>query len=271
MVQNLSSPYTAASHTPSKPREDMSSLVDFTSRDSGFENSTGFESGAKTHFVTDFKSFKSAETKQKSNGFETVNKLSDLQSFNCFENVKQEEQSKCDDFVDFNSFEGLNRASHSKQHDFESFDDFSSFKSQNDALKSDRFDSFGGDFKSFEGIDEQPKSKCLNYETFADDFGIKKQGDMDDYEFDTLHDLEDEFDTEIASESVSKYEIISTDSPDITMARPTGHVGRIFARNFEFGSPIGDLETSENFGAVTQPQVNNPLTFIIPFLMKSPK
>lgn len=227
----------------------MSSLVDFTSRDSGFENSTGFDSSSKTHFATDFKSFKSAETKQKSNGFEAVNKLSDLQSFN------QGQQSKCEDFVDFTSFEGLNQASHSKQHDFDSFDDFNSYKSQNDAVKSDRFDSFGGDFKSFEGIDEPSSSKCSNYETFADDFGIKKNTDMDDYEFDTLHDLEDEFDTDIASDSVSKYEIISTDSPDITLARPTGHVGRILARNFEFGSPIGDMETSENFGAVTQPQV----------------
>lgn len=74
---------------------------------------------------------------------------------------------------------------------------------------------------------------------------------------DTLQDLEVEFDSAYQSNepSCSKYEIISTDSPDICNA--TGKVTNLH-RNFLFGSPIGDSETSECFNITPKVQRKLP-------------
>ncbi|XP_041983911.1 M-phase inducer phosphatase-like isoform X2 [Aricia agestis] len=64
-------------------------------------------------------------------------------------------------------------------------------------------------------------------------------------EFETLHDLEDEFDSHNFDEC-TKYEIISTDSPNIiSTGRATTR--KINAKNFEFGAPLADTEASTSF------------------------
>lgn len=75
---------------------------------------------------------------------------------------------------------------------------------------------------------------------------------------DALQDLEVEFDSAYQSNepSCSKYEIISTDSPDICNA--TGKVSNLIPRNFLFGSPIGDSETSESFNITPKVQRKLP-------------
>ncbi|CAH2064833.1 unnamed protein product, partial [Iphiclides podalirius] len=63
--------------------------------------------------------------------------------------------------------------------------------------------------------------------------------------FETLHDLEEEFDADNFDEC-SKYEIISTDSPNIiSRGRPSSR--KISSRGFVFGAPLADSEASTSF------------------------
>ncbi|XP_063372001.1 uncharacterized protein LOC134660205 [Cydia amplana] len=66
-----------------------------------------------------------------------------------------------------------------------------------------------------------------------------------DPEFDTLHDLEAEFDND-TFDQCNKYEIISTDSPDI-ISRGRNPSNRKINGSFVFGAPLADTEQSTSF------------------------
>ncbi|XP_063630791.1 M-phase inducer phosphatase 2-like [Cydia splendana] len=66
-----------------------------------------------------------------------------------------------------------------------------------------------------------------------------------DPEFDTLHDLEEEFDND-TFDQCNKYEIISTDSPDI-ISRGRNPSNRKINGSFVFGAPLADTEQSTSF------------------------
>ncbi|XP_063392185.1 M-phase inducer phosphatase 2-like [Cydia fagiglandana] len=66
-----------------------------------------------------------------------------------------------------------------------------------------------------------------------------------DAEFDTLHDLEEEFDND-TFDQCNKYEIISTDSPDI-ISRGRNPSNRKINGSFVFGAPLADTEQSTSF------------------------
>lgn len=71
----------------------------------------------------------------------------------------------------------------------------------------------------------------------------------------SLHDLELEFENE-TFEHCTKYEIISTDSPNvISHGRSTSR--KVCSRNFEFGAPLADSEPSTSF--------NRPATRMLTF------
>uniref|UniRef100_A0A2A4J0D0 protein-tyrosine-phosphatase n=1 Tax=Heliothis virescens TaxID=7102 RepID=A0A2A4J0D0_HELVI len=80
--------------------------------------------------------------------------------------------------------------------------------------------------------------------------------DVDDFE--TLHDLEQEFEADNFDEC-SKYEIISTDSPDIISRGRTSSSRKVTSRNFVFGAPLADNEASTSFNkpAVTATRMLN--------------
>lgn len=63
--------------------------------------------------------------------------------------------------------------------------------------------------------------------------------------FETLHDLEEEFDADNFDEC-SKYEIISTDSPNI-ISRGRSTSRKITSKGFVFGAPLADNEASTSF------------------------
>nr|XP_026498853.1 M-phase inducer phosphatase-like isoform X1 [Vanessa tameamea] len=72
----------------------------------------------------------------------------------------------------------------------------------------------------------------------------EKEVDIDP-DFETLHDLEEEFESHNFDEC-TKYEIISTDSPNIiSSGRTTSR--KINSRNFEFGAPLSENEQSTSF------------------------
>lgn len=88
-----------------------------------------------------------------------------------------------------------------------------------------------------------------------------------DQEFETLHDLEEEFDSD-NFDTCTKYEIISTDSPDIiSSGRTTSR--KINSRNFNFGAPLSDTEQSTSFNR-TMTSVTRMLTFEESFEFTSP-
>lgn len=66
-----------------------------------------------------------------------------------------------------------------------------------------------------------------------------------DPEFETLHDLEEEFEND-HFDQCTKYEIISTDSPNI-ISRGRSTARKIDSRNFVFGAPLADNEQSTSF------------------------
>lgn len=65
-------------------------------------------------------------------------------------------------------------------------------------------------------------------------------------EIDTLHDLEEEFDAE-NFDTCTKYEIISTDSPNIISRGRPSTSRKINSRNFVFGSSLAENELSTSF------------------------
>lgn len=88
-----------------------------------------------------------------------------------------------------------------------------------------------------------------------------------DQEFETLHDLEEEFDSD-NFDTCTKYEIISTDSPDIiSSGRTTSR--KINSRNFNFGAPLSDTEQSTSFNR-PMTSVTRMLTFEESFEFTSP-
>lgn len=96
----------------------------------------------------------------------------------------------------------------------------------------------------------QSKSFENEEETNIDSYVPEKEASIDP-DFDTLHDLEEEFDCANFDEC-SKYEIISTDSPNIiSSGRTTSR--KVHSRNFEFGAPLLENEKSTSFN---RPNVN---------------
>ncbi|XP_014358549.2 M-phase inducer phosphatase 1-B isoform X1 [Papilio machaon] len=69
--------------------------------------------------------------------------------------------------------------------------------------------------------------------------------------FETLHDLEEEFEAD-NFDQCSKYEIISTDSPDI-ISKGRSSTRKISSKDFVFGAPLADNEASTSFN---KPNVN---------------
>ncbi|OWR50031.1 cell division cycle 25 [Danaus plexippus plexippus] len=72
----------------------------------------------------------------------------------------------------------------------------------------------------------------------------EKEVDLDT-DLDTLHDLEEEFDSQ-NFDTCTKYEIISTESPDI-ISNGRRNTRKITSRNFCFGAPLSDNEQSTSF------------------------
>ncbi|XP_021202338.1 cell division cycle 25 isoform X1 [Bombyx mori] len=65
-------------------------------------------------------------------------------------------------------------------------------------------------------------------------------------ELDILQDLEQEFDSD-NFDTCTKYEIISTDSPDIISRGRVSSARKVTARNFVFGAPLAENEPSTSF------------------------
>ncbi|XP_053622271.1 M-phase inducer phosphatase-like isoform X2 [Plodia interpunctella] len=76
---------------------------------------------------------------------------------------------------------------------------------------------------------------------------VPENDDADlDSEFTTLHDLEQEFDND-NFDQCTKYEIISTDSPDIISRGRSSTSRKVTSRNFVFGAPLAENEQSTSF------------------------
>lgn len=73
----------------------------------------------------------------------------------------------------------------------------------------------------------------------------EKEVTQDEDDCETLHDLEEEFDSNF--DECTKYEIISTDSPDIISRGRTATTRKVTARNFDFGAPLAENEPSTSF------------------------
>ncbi|XP_052748351.1 M-phase inducer phosphatase-like isoform X2 [Galleria mellonella] len=89
------------------------------------------------------------------------------------------------------------------------------------------------------------KSYEMEKEIKEDIFVPEKDADLDS-DFQTLHDLEEEFDSD-NFDQCTKYEIISTDSPNIISRGRTTTSRKINSRNFTFGAPLVDSEQSTSF------------------------
>ncbi|RVE49145.1 hypothetical protein evm_006152 [Chilo suppressalis] len=77
----------------------------------------------------------------------------------------------------------------------------------------------------------------------------EKEMDLDQDQ-ETLHDLEVEFDND-NFDNCTKYEIISTDSPNIISRGRPSTSRKVNSRNFVFGAPISDTEQSTSFNRPT--------------------
>lgn len=89
--------------------------------------------------------------------------------------------------------------------------------------------------------------------TETDTFVPEKELIQDlDPEFETLHDLEEEFEND-HFDQCTKYEIISTDSPNI-ISRGRSTARKVDSRNFVFGAPLADNEQSTSFN-VNKPNI----------------
>ncbi|CAH1642601.1 unnamed protein product [Spodoptera littoralis] len=110
---------------------------------------------------------------------------------------------------------------------------------------------------------ESTREKITNWSSMKLDFShtIQKSPKQDSYvpekeitqdldEIDTLHDLEQEFEADNFDEC-TKYEIISTDSPDIISRGRTTSSRKVCSRNFVFGAPLADEEASTSFNKPT--------------------
>lgn len=86
----------------------------------------------------------------------------------------------------------------------------------------------------------------MSTKTETDTFVPEKELIEDlDPEFETLHDLEEEFEND-HFDQCTKYEIISTDSPNI-ISRGRSSARKVDSRNFVFGAPLADSEQSTSF------------------------
>lgn len=88
------------------------------------------------------------------------------------------------------------------------------------------------------------QSTSYEKKTKMDIFVPEKEETLDT-EFETLHDLEEEFDSHNFDEC-TKYEIISTDSPDI-ISSGRQNSRKIKSKNFIFGAPLSENEASTSF------------------------
>ncbi|XP_063836378.1 M-phase inducer phosphatase-like [Ostrinia nubilalis] len=88
-------------------------------------------------------------------------------------------------------------------------------------------------------------TKPYHLEKKEDIYVPEKDTEMDP-DFETLHDLEEEFENDNFDEC-TKYEIISTDSPNIISRGRTSAYRKVDTRNFVFGAPIAESEQSTSF------------------------
>ncbi|XP_038220400.1 M-phase inducer phosphatase-like isoform X2 [Zerene cesonia] len=113
-------------------------------------------------------------------------------------------------------------------------------------------------FGQFETKNDWSESKLdfTNLQTKADesDIYVPEKALPVDTDFETLHDLEEEFDAQNFDEC--KYEIISTDSPNI-ISTGRSNTRKINAGSFIFGAPLSDSETSTSFNKPTTSRALN--------------
>ncbi|XP_013163476.1 PREDICTED: M-phase inducer phosphatase 1-B-like isoform X3 [Papilio xuthus] len=102
----------------------------------------------------------------------------------------------------------------------------------------------------FDFTDSLPQK---SYDTKLNDIYVPQKDIETDLDtgFETLHDLEEEFDAD-NFDQCSKYEIISTDSPDIISKGRTS-TRKISSKDFVFGAPLSDVEASTSFN---KPNIN---------------
>ncbi|XP_059050301.1 M-phase inducer phosphatase-like [Achroia grisella] len=89
-------------------------------------------------------------------------------------------------------------------------------------------------------------SKSYEMEKEVKDMFVPENDADLDSDFQTLHDLEEEFDSD-NFDHCTKYEIISTDSPNIISRGRSTTARKINSRNFSFGAPLADNEQSTSF------------------------
>ncbi|KAL4704808.1 hypothetical protein ACJJTC_003520 [Scirpophaga incertulas] len=99
--------------------------------------------------------------------------------------------------------------------------------------------------------DTIPQNSEKISETTKDVYVPEKDQDLEqEQDFEALHDLEEEFENENFDEC-NKYEIISTDSPNIISRGRSSTSRKVNSRNFIFGAPIADSEQSTSFNKPT--------------------
>ncbi|XP_022127108.2 M-phase inducer phosphatase [Pieris rapae] len=94
------------------------------------------------------------------------------------------------------------------------------------------------------------KEKEMNADILVPETATSLEPDME-----SLQDLEEEFDSNNFDEC-TKYEIISTDSPDIISSGRTSS-RKVNQRNFAFGAPLSENETSTSFNRPSSSRVLN--------------
>lgn len=99
-------------------------------------------------------------------------------------------------------------------------------------------------------------------------FGLDLE--LPESDMETLHDLDAEFEND-NFESCSKYEIISTDSPDI-ISKGRTESRKITAKNLgEFGAPLAEVEQSTSFNLKPNVSATRMLNFEEEFAFTSPE
>ncbi|CAK1554324.1 unnamed protein product [Leptosia nina] len=96
----------------------------------------------------------------------------------------------------------------------------------------------------------------IKKEKYDTDIYVPENSTTLEPDLDVLHDLEEEFDAN-NFDQCTKYEIISTDSPDIISAGRTSS-RKVNQKDFVFGAPLSDNETSTSFN---RPSSSRALNF----------
>ncbi|XP_075989876.1 uncharacterized protein LOC142985534 isoform X2 [Anticarsia gemmatalis] len=108
---------------------------------------------------------------------------------------------------------------------------------------------FGGRFQRNERVTNWSNTKLDFTHTLPSpkqDLFVPEKDLTPDDDLATLHDLEEEFDSD-NFDNCTKYEIISTDSPNIISRGRSTTSRKVTSRNFDFGAPLAENEASTSF------------------------